>query len=119
MLKSKTNFRVVGCRTDYLFIQDIMNVHLNGIKKFHPKFVIENISIDTEYCFCMVNEELAWIWIIQSEERCLHVLLDYVKGKFRDCNMGKYIYYHYFPEFKQKCITELLVENTMKVHVEY
>ena len=119
MLKSKTNFRVVKCRTDDLFIQDFINVHLNDIKKFHPKFVIENVSMGSECYFCMVNEELAGIWLIQIKGQCLHVLLEYVKEKFRDCSMGKYIYYQYVPKFKQKDITELLVEDTKGIHAEY
>ncbi len=119
MLKQKADYRIVKCLISDNFLQDFINVHTNDIKKFLPHFNFSCMPDDAICYFCMVNEELAGLWIGIQNESTLNVVLDYVKPKFRDCRMGKYIYRENTNMFRNDGINLFETNSVSDVYTAY
>ena len=119
MLKQKAGYRIVKCLITDKFLQDFINVHANDMKKFLPDFDSSCLPDNAICYFCMVNEELAGLWIGIQTGATLNVVLDYVKPKFRDCGMGKYIYRENADMFRKDGINLFETNSVSDVHTEY
>lgn len=119
MLRQKVGYRIVKCFITDKFLQDFVNVHKNDIKKFLPSFDFSCLPDNSICYFCMVNEELAGLWIGVQNGATLNVVLDYVKDKFRDCKMGKYIYRKNVDMFRNDGIDLFETEDISGVHAKY
>jgi len=119
MLKQKADYRIVKCLITDKFLQDFINVHIHDIEKFLPTFNFSCIPDDAICYFCMINEELAGLWIGIQTEATLNVVLDYVKPKFRDCRMGRYIYRENVYMFRHDGINLFETSSFSDIHTAY
>lgn len=117
MFRVQADYRLVKCASSDLFVIDFIERHLPDINKFLPDF--KALPENSQCYICMVNEELAGIWGAVKVGNTLDVCLEYVKDKFRDCEMGRYIYTKNIEFFHQGGIKSFEANGIFGKHADY
>ena len=101
-----------------MFLQDFITQNIKDIRKFLPDFELSLLGSSNCY-FCLVNEEVAGIWIGQKKDSTFEVSHEYVKDKFRDCGTGRYIYHTRRGYFRSEGIKIFRAVKIFGLHAEY
>ncbi len=104
---------------NHLYISEFLDFHNSDIQKFSPEFNRDNI-LNANCYFVLRNLVPVGIFIYENiNPGEANILLDYAIPDYRDLKNAEYLYYAELKFLKEKGITSLITESSVKEHRKY
>jgi hypothetical protein len=88
-----STFRVLGVRSDDVYLAHVLEVHRTDVTRFQPDFVWDGVPRDDRHPFLVLKgDETVGVVILRVEGDVGHVELDYVTKRFRDFSPGEFVW---------------------------
>jgi len=120
MYRKKDAFKLMPVlNPDHPYLNDFLDFHSTDIQKFSPEFN-KNKMANANCYFILRNHVPVGIFIYENINPCdANILLDYAIPDYRDLKNAEYLYYAESKFLKEKGITNLTTESSVKEHRKY
>ena len=104
---------------NHLYLNEFLDFHSSDIQKFSPEFSID--KTDNANCYFVLRNLVPVGLFIYEEIKPgeANILLDYAIPDYRDLKNAEYLYYAESKFLKEKGITNLVTESSVKEHRKY
>jgi hypothetical protein len=104
---------------NHLYLSEFLDFHKTDIEKFSPEFNMDKI-LNANCYFVLRNIMPVGIFIYENiNPGEANILLDYAIPDYRDLKNAEYLYYAESKFLKEKGITNLITESSVKEHRKY